>query len=116
MAHQGNITPTTQQTQDEPRSLYDILGIDPIYEQRMDAALARNHALRNKAWTIPLTEAEQQELDCLEQELDELEAILSAELRAKSPRSPLGHMVLPTEGRQPYTSEQLYEIIHEAFP
>ena len=113
MAHQGNISPTTTHTQEDNRTLHEVLGIDPSYQRRMDAALARNHALRDKIWDAPLSAEEQQELDCLEQKLDELEALITAELRAKSPRNEYGTMVLPTEGRKPYTAEELYEIIHE---
>ncbi|GEM_PF-6728077 len=116
MSHEENTTTLTPPTQDDNRSIFDIVGIDPAYEIRMDAAILREHALQDKALLGTLSPAEQQEWDCLKQEIDELEAIILAEMRAKFPRNERGAMVLPTEGRQPYTSEQLYEIIHEGFP
>jgi hypothetical protein len=95
---------------DDRPSLLDVLGIDPSYEKRMDAVLERNHALREKAWTTPLSAAEQQELDCLELELEELEAIILAEVREKSPREN-GIMVMPSTGEKYLlTPEMVYNI------
>lgn len=98
---------------DDRPSLLDLLGIDPIYEKRMDTALERNHALRVKAWDTPLSAAEQQELDCLELEIKELGDKIEAEILEKSPRSELGHIVLPDSGRKPMTPEQWYDLTHE---
>lgn len=113
MSYEENTAMLTPPTHDDRPSLYDILGIDPSYERRMDAALLRNHALRDKAWNAPLSTAEQQELACLEQEIEELAAILTVELLEKSPRNEWGDIVLPTAGKQPVTSEQVYKILHE---
>ena len=93
--------------------LHDLLGIDPSYQRRMDAAILREHALQDKALLGTLSPAEQQELVCLEQESEELAAILTAELLEKSPRNEWGDLLLPTAGRQLVTSEQVYKMLHE---
>lgn len=113
MAFDDTTKTITSPLVDDRPSLLDVLGIDPSYEKRMDATLERNHALRAKAWDTPLSAAEQQELDCLELELEELEAIILTEVREKSPRSELGHRVLPDSGRPPMTPEQWYDLTHE---
>ena len=94
-------------------SILELVGINPSYERRMDAAILREHALQTKALLAALPPAEQQEWDCLREEIQELGDKINAEILEKSPRSSLGHIVLPTAGRKPITSEQIYKIIHE---